>query len=79
VHRHRRPNLQSTDRTAPSAPDRERQSARSLAGGDHLGERQHGPATTPRTVRGQSVCVFEEARDGAAINHWATAAPGSAQ
>ncbi len=51
MQRHRRADLQSTHRTAPSAPDRERQPARSLTGGDHLGERQDCPPGRQSLIR----------------------------
>jgi len=51
VHRHWRAHLQPALGTAPSAPNFERQPARTLVGGDHLGKRQDRPSVARRAVR----------------------------
>jgi hypothetical protein len=47
---HGRTNLQPTDSTAPSAPNREWQAPRSPTGRDQFGQRQHSPAVARRAV-----------------------------
>ena len=66
---HWRSNLQPTDSAAPSAPHRQRQSPRSLAGCDHLGERQDRPPITSRAIGVQLVAAGVQASDAAEVDH----------